>query len=61
MTKKHFEAIADRIRVELRFAESEGKDRSSMVSLVKQLAIEFKDINRAFDRDSFFKACGIEV
>lgn len=57
MTKKHFEAIAKTIKMELAYTEEVNKP--GVKQLAQCLAAQFREFNGAFDKDRFLKACGI--
>ena len=57
MTKKHFEEIAQSVRMAYRFQCYEGKQ--AIEHLVEMLCLDFKQANRAFDKEKFLDACGI--
>jgi len=56
MTKKHFENIAQSVRMALRFQGPEGQ--KGIEHLVELLCLDFKQANRSFNKDKFLEACG---
>lgn len=67
MTRKHFEAIAARIKHQLDLANASSMPMneklaatSAVVDLAIGLAAEFGKFNPYFDGDRFLKACGID-
>lgn len=62
MTKKHFEAIAATIKVNVESARESGSPQrlASVLELVEELSHTFQQINPRFDKDRFLKACGVK-
>ena len=58
MTRKDYEAIAERIARSVdKYQYDEGKN--ILAELVEDLAEEFAEENSRFNRDLFVKACGL--
>jgi hypothetical protein len=56
MTRKHFELIANAIRVTKNTTEG---DDASLRELALNLCVEFKRENGRFNNERFLKACGL--
>ena len=56
MTRKHFEMIANAIRVT---KNSKAGDDSALRELALNLCVEFKRENGRFNNELFLKACGL--
>lgn len=59
MTRKHFQAIADDIELNMDNASREGK--LALTELVNDLCKTFKSINPNFSEDKFRQACHVEI
>ena len=61
-TKGHFEAVAAKFRRSLEWVENGHPDQFSAGYKVAVIDIAqvFERSNEKFDRDKFFKACGID-
>jgi len=58
MTRKHFVEIADTLEKELKHAQ--GEEQETIASLTRTLARTFKSINRHFNFETFYRACGLD-
>jgi hypothetical protein len=56
MTRKHFELIANAIRVTKNTTEG---DDAALRELALNLCVEFKRENGRFNNERFLKACGL--
>jgi|SanBayMetagenome_1026888.scaffolds.fasta_scaffold13736_2 hypothetical protein len=59
MTKKHFQQIADAIKLNYSQA-STTKELKLIENIVEDLCSTFKNLNNLFDSNRFKAACGIE-
>jgi hypothetical protein len=60
MTKKHFIALADSVKI----AKSKTASPVAQIaieSLAKDMACVFKTINDRFDKKRFLTACGVQI
>jgi L-2-hydroxyglutarate oxidase LhgO len=60
MTKKHFIALADSVKIAKNKTASPVA-QTAIESLAKDMACIFKTINDRFDKRKFLTACGIQV
>lgn len=58
MTRKDYELIA-KVLKEAREDSESGEEKLRVRLIAAKLADEFSDRNERFDRNRFFKACGI--
>lgn len=62
MTRKHFNAIAGLIKVQVDCINGMDNKQTNAIdhveNIARDLALYFKTINPAFDYDRFMKACG---
>lgn len=59
MTRKHFEALADSIRVEVNHIKG-NEAKEAVRSIAVNVAIVCKACNPGFDKSRFMAACGLE-
>lgn len=59
MTRKHFTAVADRIRRNRRAFADDATALLALTCLAQDLAHEFAEANPRFDRQRFLTACGV--
>lgn len=55
ITRQHFTAIAETLRIELKFAQG-PEERSAIIRVAGALAVDFKQFNIHFDRERFMAA-----
>lgn len=58
MTKKHFQKIADDIKIKYQQATT-TKELRTLEELVDDLCATFASVNKLFDKSRFKLACGI--
>ena len=59
MTRKHFQAVAEAIRLEVKFLEADTDAHKAVRRVAQDLATVFKQANSNFDRQRFLEACGL--
>lgn len=59
MTRKHFDAIAECLRIEYKSLEHETEEQMGFYIAIKAMLPAFKQANPRFDRERFLSACGL--
>lgn len=60
MSRKHFEKIAETLRIRLQVESLGGESARQAIScIIRALADDFASFNPNFDRNRFLSACGL--
>ena len=62
MTRQHYQMIAEELNAALEVSRGQGREAlNTTMRAIEGLAVVFQRDNARFDRQRFFKACGVKA